>query len=127
MPTARIFSITAVLAVTALLAAGCQSARPFAWDEPDHGLLHSQPGPSRSLVMDAQSQQLASAAAGPGAFDPWYLGRNDEVPFVVYGERVSVPETTFTLSRDQQSIRNGRAVDRFNQTTFRRRVQRTTR
>lgn len=127
MPNPRVLSMSAFLAASALLAVGCQSAQPFAWDEPNHGLLHSSPGQSRSLVMDAPSQQLASAQAGPGAFDPWYVGRNDEVPFVVYGERVQVEETTFTLSRDSQTIRNGRAVDRFNQTTFRRRVQRTTR
>ena len=127
MPNARNISMSALLVATALLAVGCQSSPGFAWDEPDHGLMHSSVGQSRSLVMDAPSQQLASAAAGPGAFDPWYLGRNDDVPFVVYGERVQVEETTFTLTRDQQTVRNGRAVDQFNQTTFRRRVQRTTR
>lgn len=127
MPNPRNLSMPALLAATALLAVGCQSSSSFAWDEPDHGLMHSAVGQPRSLVMDAPSQQLASANAGPGAFGPWYLGRNDELPFVVYGERVQVEETTFTLSRDSQTIRNGRASDRFNQTTFRRRVQRTTR
>lgn len=117
----------ALLTLLALALTGCNS-RPMthAWDEPDHGLLYRGPGQARSLALDAD-MQWALVAARPTRVDPWYSGRNDAVDSVYYGERYPIYETTSTVSRDQQSITGGRVSDRFNQTTYRRRVYRTLR
>lgn len=76
--------------------------------------------------MDSD-MQWALVAARPTRVEPWYLGRNDAVDSVYYGERYPVFEVTATHTRDQQSISGGRVYDRFNQTTYRRRVYRTRR
>ncbi|MFI4862228.1 MAG: hypothetical protein ACIAXF_16310 [Phycisphaerales bacterium JB063] len=116
-----------LLALTLLLTGGCATrSATYAWAEPDHGLLYRGPGQARSLTMDADPQR-ALADASPGTIDPWYLGRNDQAPSVVYGERATVYESTLTLTRDGQSISGDRVYDRFSQTTYRRRITRTRR
>ncbi|XAM00328.1 hypothetical protein OT109_02850 [Phycisphaeraceae bacterium D3-23] len=118
---------TLLLALALLLSVGCASrSTPYSWAEPHHGLLYRDGGQALSLAMDSDAQR-ALTQAKPGTIDPWYIGRNDAMASVVYGERRSVYESTLTLSRDQQSISGGRVYDRFNRTTLRRRETRTRR
>ncbi len=116
-----------VLLVLSLLSVGCQSTPGYAWDEPYHGLLHRPAGQARSLVMDADRQAALAMAGGAEGFDPWYVGRNDLTPSVIYGERVQVSEISFSRTRDGQDSYRGEIIDRYNQSTYRERVIETRR
>ena len=130
MPMPRLIPTAALLAVAillVLLVGGCQATPGYLSYEPGHGLLHRPVGQPRSLVMDSVAQQAAAGAADPATFDPWYVGRNDVMPGVVYGERVLISETSYSFTRDQQFSGRGRVVDRYQQSTLRERITETRR
>lgn len=70
---------------------------------------------------------VSSANLDAPSLDAWYAGRNDFGPSVSVGYRSQTYDRSVTYTRDRQFISNGRVIDQYSQTTYRRTVREGTR
>ena len=112
------------LALSTLLLVGCQTNRP-GYSLRDVAPLYDDFGHARSLVL---TTPVVRTAQRPGPHRiPWYAGRRDVGPFVTAGTLSFRQEQSVTFTTDRQRTINGRALDRYEETTRRRTFRNSTR